>query len=98
MSQPPELNVILGLASTVAEVQARAAQLVMGRARNVRPAELTSTQRMVAVLKEDWECLRDPRAPIIDALAARMGNPDTDLIVENILGIALATAGEDGVT
>jgi hypothetical protein len=55
-------------------------------------------QRLTAMLAEDWRAITQPREPIIKALATAMADPETDLLVVNVLAYALATAGEDGLT
>jgi hypothetical protein len=97
MSSSPASNTLVGLASSVTQVQTGAAEEVMRRARNVLPAGLPTHLRIAAVLEEDWRSLQGSREPVISALASAMSDAKTDLLVVNILGVALATAGEDGV-
>lgn len=76
----------------------RAAFVVLHRVKEIKGDELSLQQKMNVILREDWRGLPDSHDELIKGLVVAMVADTTDLLAVSIIGQAIATAGEDGLT
>jgi HEAT repeat protein len=70
---------------------------LLDRRRSGSLAELDASESLARALADEWEALGREGASLVPALSAAFQHPDTGLLHAEIVGMALAQQGEDGM-